>query len=366
MKLCIYGAGNTGKAFVQKEKEIMRQYSEVFFVDGNPALLNTMPDGITVRNLQSIDGDTEIIITSMEYWGEIYEICCLNQYQVIGIYDIYEEKIFSYKEMCRLKRSAYKNKEFIKYYQCKKEKMRIGLNHFLQTDDLFMNINEVAVMLSNLCNYASVHKQCPASRINEKEILPSEVFFKIIDELASVQFSGTICFHIYNEPLIDPRLFWFIEYVKRVLPHSMVEVYSNGYYLNNQMARELKNIGADILIVTAYGEKEHSRLIDLDVDLAYYVLFGNLDERLEHYKASEKAVSAEACRTYFTQVSIFSNGDIGTCCLDYLHAYDIGNVCKESLRDILNSERVITFQKELLKGNRSIYSVCKNCNWVSR
>lgn len=366
MKLCIYGAGNTGKIFVQKEKEIMRQYSEVFFVDGNAALLNTKLDGITVRSLQSIDGDTEIIITSKEYWGEIFEICCLNQYQVLGIYDIYEEKIFDYKEMCRLKRSAYKNKEYIKYFHCKKEKIRIGINHFLQTDDLFMNINEVAIMLSNLCNYANIHKKCPASCVKEKEILPSEVFFKIIDELAIVQFSGTICFHVYNEPLIDPRLFWFIEYVKRVLPRAMVEVYSNGYYLNNQMVRELKSIGADILIVTAYGEQEHDRLMDMSVDLAYYVLFGNLDERLEHYEEREKAVITEVCRTYFTQVSIFSNGDIGTCCLDYLHAYEIGNVCKESLRDILNSECAITFQKELLKGNRSIYAVCKNCNWISR
>lgn len=366
MKLCIYGAGNTGKIFAQKEHELIDKYSEVFYVDRNVALLNTELCGIVVRDIQTIGEDTEVIIASMEYWREIFEICCLNQYQVSGIYDSYEERLFDYKEMCRLKKCAYRNKKFIKYNKSKKEKISVGINNFLKTNDLFTNINEVAIMLSNLCNYAGIHKKCPASRVKEKEILPSEVFFKIIDELADIQFSGTICFHIYNEPLIDPRLFWFIEYIKRALPHSMVEVYSNGYYLNNQMVHELKNIGADILIVTAYGEMEYNRLMDLNVDMAYYVLFGNLDERLEHYRERKFPILSKECHTFFTQVSIFSNGDLGICCLDYLHLYDIGNICNKSLRDVLNSEHVITLQKELLKGNRSDYTICRNCNWFER
>ena len=33
--------------------------------------------------------------------------------------------------------------------------------------------------------------------------------------LANNGFEGTVCFHIYNEPLIDPRLFYIIEYIKQ-------------------------------------------------------------------------------------------------------------------------------------------------------
>ncbi len=366
MRLCIYGAGKVGKAFLQKEHNICASYSEVFFVDANPDLWDARLYGISVKNIDYIDMSTEVIIASSLYWQEIYQICHANKFRVRGIFDIDTEQVYSYKEMCRLKKTVYMNGKYIEYCQDKKTKIDMGVLRFLQTGELFENIHEVAIMLSNLCNYAGVHKECPASCVKQKEILASETVFKVVDELASIQFAGTVCFHVYNEPLIDPRLFWFIEYVKRVLPASLVEVYSNGYYLNTQMVIELQEIGADILVVTGYGEAEYNRLIDMDVDMAYYVLFGNLDERLEHYIERKEPVLSDICRTYLTQVPIFSNGDIGVCCLDYLHQYGLGNICHKSLRDILNSEHIVTLQRELLHGNRSMYALCKNCTWNTR
>lgn len=219
-------------------------------------------------------------------------------------------------------------------------------------------------MISNLCNYASIHKKCPASCIKEKEILSSKYIYNVFNELSIIQFDGTICFHIYNEPMIDSRLFWFIEYIKTNLPYAKVEAYSNGYCLNEVMLEELQNVGVDILCVTGYGEKEYSRLLELNVDIAYSCLFGCLDERLDYYVGRERAISNKICMSYFTQLSIYSNGDIGTCCLDYNHPYNLGNIKEKTLEGCLNSDKIIAFQKELLRGNRNVFSICKNCNWL--
>lgn len=362
MKLCLYGAGNTGRCFAEKlAVSYGGKYTEIFFTDSNKDLAGTIIDGYEVKDIASVDDDTEIIITSV-FLYEIYAVCCRNNFKIAGVYDIETQQVCTYKELCKRTKFTFDNEAYIRHLHQKKERIDAGIKNFLQTENLFENINEVALMLSNLCNYAYIHKKCPASLVKQKEILPSRIVFKIFDELASVNFDGTICFHVYNEPLIDPRLFWLIDYIKKNLPLSKVKIYSNGYYLNEQMVKELSDIGVDILEVTGYGEAEYDRLISLDVDMAYSVLLVDMDSRLDFYKERQAPVSDYPCSTYFTQVSIYSNGDIGTCCLDYRHIYGLGNIFESTLKESLNSRRIVDMQKELLSGNRAVFPICKNCD----
>lgn len=362
MKLCLYGAGNMGRYFIGGWKEIFKDYEDIYFVDSNKELIGTSVNGYAVKNMEIIDENTEIIITSV-FWKEIYAYCSLNDFRVIGIYDGEANRVYTYKEMCIIKKCAYKNELFVKYVNQKEERVNNRIERFQSTEQLFENISEVAIMLSNLCNYASIHKLCPANYEKEKKIMPSKVVYKILDELADNNFDGTICFHIYNEPLIDPRLFSFIQYAKQHIAGCKVLIYSNGWYLNEQMVVELEDIGVDILVVTGYGEREYIRLIELPVRIPYTVLFGNLDHRLDIYENRETAVLSTPCKFFFSQVAIYVDGEIGICCLDHRHAYGLGNVCSRSLKSLLDSENMIYIQKQLLSGNRGMFSCCKNCSW---
>ena len=335
MKLCLYGAGNTGKQFVEKRmREYIRKYTGIFFIDNNSELRGTFLNEYEVKDMDFVDSNTEIIITSA-CWKEIYQDCCLKKYCVQGIYDKKCDKVFSYKEMCRVNWCIYKNDRYIYYLEKKKQEIDFRVDNFLYSGRVFENISEVALMLSNLCNYAYIHKKCPASCIKQKEILSSEAVFGVFNDLEKIRFEGTICFHIYNEPLMDPRLFWFIDYIKNKMPNSNVKIYSNGYYLNEQMIEELQNIGVDILEVTGYGELEYNRLLDLRTHMAYSVLYGNLDDRLDLYNDRKDAISVDPCKTYFTQVCIYSNGDVGLCCLDYQHPYNLPNIYRTSLKEAM-------------------------------
>lgn len=363
MKLCMYGAGNTGKIFIKKYENILKnKYAEIFFADSNLELAGLEIEGYKVKEPDGIDSDTEIIITTI-FWLDVYQTCCRKNYSIRGIYDLNQDKLYTYEEICVERKCTYLNGKYIQHLDLKEKKVEEGIKNFLQTGNLFKNVSEIAFMLSNMCNYAAFHKKCPASCAAKKEILPSKVIFKALDELKLIEFDGVICFHVYNEPLIDPRLFWLIEYIKKNLMSAKTEIYSNGYYLNEQMINELENVGADILLVTGYGEQEFERLINLKTDMAYCVQFGNLDERLDMYKDREKPISADPCKTYFTQVSIYSDGEVGTCCLDYRHPYKLANIYNMSLEEALNSEKMISIQKRLLEGDRSLFPICKNCSW---
>lgn len=364
MDIILFGAGKIGHKFIQSECFNQLKSNNIFFYDNNKNLPRFI-DGIErLDDISEKTEESEIIITCGA-WVSVFRECVNNGYERIRVYDENRDEVLTVKEYGRSNLSYYENMECARYQTEKEKKVSLNRERFLKTNDLFGSITEVAIMLSNLCNYAAIHQKCPASCVKKKQIMPSNVVYKILDELAACEFDGTICFHVYNEPLIDPRLFMFIQYAKKKMPLSKVRIYSNGYYLDNVMAEELHDIGTDILVTTGYGKDEYERLIDMDVKMAFSVLYGNLDDRIDYYtkRNSTHVVSNGICDTYIYQVPIYADGDIGTCCLDYKHPYGLGNVMHDSLEKCLNNSRVIDFQNKLLHGDRTTFTICTNCYW---
>lgn len=114
-----------------------------------------------------------------------------------------------------LKARLYINKKSAMQEKERKAKRAEKVSAYIRGGNLSDCISGVSIMLSNLCNYACIHEKCPAHFIREKEIVSSKNVKAVIDELGDMGFDGRLSFHIYNEPMIDPRLFWFIEYAKK-------------------------------------------------------------------------------------------------------------------------------------------------------
>lgn len=361
-KIIVFGIGNVGKAFIRHDtyNELKEKYEEIYYYDNNETIKDK---SIQIKKSSNLcDGD--VLITS-KYWREMYRECVLKKANVIGILPSIEEGISSYKDLCKKTYNYYENDEMIVFNKNKEMVLKRNEEEFEKTGNIFGNFEEIAIMLSNLCNYSLLHPQCPASKIEKKEILSSKIVYKLLDELSNIGFNGGVCFHIYNEPTIDPRLFKFIEYAKRVMPKCTVRLYSNGYYLNQLMIDEYIEAGVGAINTTGYGKMEFDRLTSYNASIPYSVLFGNLDERLNYYNENEKdnLFIGEKCRTFLNQICVYSNGDIGLCCLDYKHPYGFGNVENESLESILSSKKIVELQSRLLEGNRSDCSLCRNCGW---
>jgi len=362
-KLCLFGAGNTGKQFLRSEswKKLQKEYTDIVFFDNDQTLSNSI-EGI--QRVWSLDDETDILITS-NFFSSIYRECIIREKTVAGIFDLEEDCVCDYQTMCRKKRSGYENEAMIVYNEEERMLHKKHLQDYQKTKDIYHNISEVAIMLSNLCNYAILHSRCPAHHFKTKEIMPGSRVYQIMDELAASGYEGSICFHIYNEPTIDPRLFMFIQYAKKKMPGCKVRIYSNGYYLNQMMIEEFHDVGADVFTTTGYGVEEYERLISLNVKYPFSVVWGNLDERMDWYKDENigQKMDHPGCYTFLSQVCIYSNGEIGTCCLDYETPYKLGNVFEKSLQEILSDKKIISFQDELINGNRSRFPLCRNCHW---
>src|SRR3989344_6373293 len=91
----------------------------------------------------------------------------------------------------------------------------------------------VEIETSTYCNRTC--SWCPNStfqRSRAQNLMPENLFDKIVNDLKGVNYSGQIALHNYNEPLMDPHLFSHIARVKQKLPGAKILILTNGDLLD--------------------------------------------------------------------------------------------------------------------------------------
>ncbi|MBP7652814.1 SPASM domain-containing protein [Candidatus Dependentiae bacterium] len=227
-------------------------------------------------------------------------------------------------------------------------------------EDYIKQVKRVSFELSNMCNYSFIHKKCPTSKYKNKKILSSEIVYKTIDELKKINYSGVIAFHRYNEPLIDPRLFQFIEYVNKNIPLAKIFILSNGFYINQYIADKFFEYKIWILAASAYFPEEYQRLINLEVKIPYFVFWSELDERKSIYESEEFNLNLE-CNAPILDVNICSDGRLGLCCMDWKGEYSFSDLSDKTLAEVLRSENVLKIHNALINKKR-VLPICRRCS----
>lgn len=222
-------------------------------------------------------------------------------------------------------------------------------------------VRRISFQLSNLCNYTMIHKKCPLSQCTEKIILPSKVVYSTIDEVSEFNYNGIFGFHIYNEPMMDPRLFLLISYVKKMCPKACALICTNGYMLNQQMMVELEEIGVDSLNVSAYSISEYNRLVELESKISYQVMPMQLDDRESLYDRIPLNLK-KSCHAPLNEVCIAPTGDIILCCLDWKNKHTFGNLINHDFLSLINGKEITDVFQELSAGCRSL-DLCRCCDW---
>ena len=228
-------------------------------------------------------------------------------------------------------------------------------------NNIFKYTSRISFELSNLCNYADVHKKCPLNLVRDPIILPIRIVFDVLDTLKHNGFQGTIAYHTYNEPLIDPRLFKFIEYTHDVCPGCEIYICTNGFYLNQTLLDELIESGVSKIHVSAYSRSESKRLSKLKSNIPFDIEMVKLDDRLHLYDKKEKNIK-KPCYAPLNEIIIAREGNISLCCLDWKRKHVYGNLHKQTFEDIMYSGILQTVYDRLSSGDRFI-PLCKRCDW---
>jgi len=243
------------------------------------------------------------------------------------------------------------------------EEFIIPLDVDTDFDDDFLNhVTGVNIEISNTCNLAHLHSECPCSWYTKKFVLDKAIVFKVIDSLASVKFNGKMMFSRYNEPMLNKhRLYEFVEYTNCKIPNAKIQLLTNGTLLNQNDIVQLEKFKIHTLAITAYDKNTYNRLAQIKTKLPVRIFKGKLDDR-ENIYTRKPLNCIKPCYATIRDVTINSQGQVSLCCLDWDNRETFGDLHINSLQEILNSPRFLETHKKLTHGERFL-EICKRCDW---
>lgn len=248
----------------------------------------------------------------------------------------------------------------------------------------FMNQDEppqpiaIEIETVNRCN--STCEFCPANKNNDKRPfakLSDEEFYKIISDLKDWGYKGMISLYVNNEPLIDNRIIEFHRYVKKELPDCRVKFFTNGTLLTIEKFKKLIPY-IDYMVINNYGEtmrlhpnvesivsevnenKSQYMGKEIVVNIRYIkdVLTNRAGEAPN--KKAECKIIKEPCLMPYTDLVVFSSGEVGICCNDATEKTRLCNINNESLESIWKNQYE-EIRKKMVHGRQG-YSFCKYCD----
>ncbi len=229
--------------------------------------------------------------------------------------------------------------------------------------DFFLS---VLIETCSICNRKCWY--CPNTKFKRPtKLMPEELFYKIIDDLAKVNYSGVVAPHFFNEPLADNRLPTFIRYIRKKLPKSRIILYTNGDLLTIEKFKELIKDGVNIFEVTEHDEKPSEIILKLFSFLKKNPSFKKyLNYRKNLYLENRaglidiKQKQKPRCTSSLYNITINYEGKMVLCCQDYFGEVVLGDVKKENLIQIWNKP----FYKKIRENNKKgIFNLelCKKC-----
>ncbi len=267
---------------------------------------------------------------------------------------------------------------------------------------------EIGIEIINVCNLACI--MCPYSEMITKKTRPQRkmsfsLFKKVINEIAP--FAELIYLHGLGEPLLHPQIFEFIDYAKK--KGLRVGISTNATVLDKQKNIRLLDKKIDYLILAIDGatketyekirvggnfeqvEENIKNFLQLKNErkrklftVIQFITMEENEKEVDLFLKKWQGKGADVVRVkpkialrdedkkgrvkitpycfhIFRQLNIYSDGTVISCCEDVHGRYPLGNVKKDNLKKLWNSQKMQNMRKKNFQNKRSQINICKTC-----
>lgn len=248
---------------------------------------------------------------------------------------------------------------------------------------------------------------CPNSfidRHSENIKMPLETLTKVLDELSGIEYDGDITFSYFNEPLLDDELERRIVLIKDKLPKCYVHFASNGDFMDLERLDKLERAGIDRIILSTYiadkkeaewnyseavkaiSKKSESLTIPVKLSTGendviasgtgYYhslnVIFvcQNFNKMGYHRAGLLDTINTvyarnKVCESPYHTLTVSYTGEVVFCGQCHINSekhknYIVGDVNKDNIFDIFDSEKFMSIRKRVLCDNNAL--PCTGCS----
>jgi radical SAM protein with 4Fe4S-binding SPASM domain len=247
--------------------------------------------------------------------------------------------------------------------------------------DLFKGVPKptwVELSLIDVCNRKCTF--CPKS--NEDiapdtyQLMSKTIIDKIHDQLAEIEFEGTISLCGYGEPLLHKDINYIVKKLSNV---STVEIITNGDVLNSKNLQELFLSNASKVLVSMYDgpeqiEKFEEIALKANVPKEMFILRDRWYDKQNDFgvkltnragtvsEGEQEAIDVnKKCFYPSYQFLIDWNGNIFLCPQDWVRKIPMGNMMQDTIANIWTGKILSKFRKNLILGKRC-NNPCNKCN----
>ena len=221
---------------------------------------------------------------------------------------------------------------------------------------------------------------CPVN-INEPQrpiaLMHETLFKKIIDELVELKFTGNLNLYSNNEPFLDSRIFSFAKYTFEKLPLARKKIMTNGSVLTIEKCERILPY-IDELFIDNYNDNlvmnpTTKQIYDYFKHNKYgekiIICIRKKNELLSSrggFAPNKKIAKTKAkCVLPFRQLVIRPTGKVSLCCNDPLGKSTLGDITKNSLKEIWYSQTYKDIRNNMMKDGRFAMKSCINCDFTT-
>jgi radical SAM protein with 4Fe4S-binding SPASM domain len=274
----------------------------------------------------------------------------------------------------------------------------------------------VQVETTTACNADCI--MCPHSKITRKKgPMDFELYKKVVDDCAeNNRFIKTFYPFLNGELFLTPKWENYLIYAKKRLPAAEIGIFTNGSLLDTKNINKLIEIEPDWVNVSFDGTSKETyerirrklsfdqvqdnifqlvgrrnslrkikprltiSIIEMEqtsdgvnsfykkwapvvdkVTVEPYVNWGGEaeDEIINKPEVSKRL----PCSRLWYNFTVFNSGEVVICCLDYDGEIVIGDIKKQSVREIWTGEEITKLRNLHLEGRYSKISLCEDCSY---
>ncbi len=282
---------------------------------------------------------------------------------------------------------------------------------YRQAPESFDFPERVTVEITNRCNLSCF--MCPRHKVKmETGDMDKTLFRKIVDEIALYLPVSLVPF-FRGESLLHPG---FLEMMRYAVARGLapIQMATNAFFLDKKTAKEIIDLGIDFIsfsvdtnnpriysrirknsdfkkisanilyfldLKTKYAEtapvvqvsavktKENSEFIQdfvsfwkdkVDRVRIYYV--HSLNSDIGYLQEEKKGLKRLPCLKLLTDIVIYYNGNVAICNHDWQRDTFIGNISRDSIKDIWNNDIYHDIRNKHLNDNLQNFSPCNHCS----
>jgi len=274
--------------------------------------------------------------------------------------------------------------------------------------------NELSIETTNLCNARCTICAHPDMK-RPKGKMETSLAMSLIDQAAENKV-GKLFLSGFGEPLLDKRLPDFIAHARKQGIENL-SIVTNGYLLTSETAFSIIDAGLNEIIISMDGftaETYESIRLGLKFDkvaenirqlpklknrglanisISCVDLIHNSNERKQAFELFGRCVdgiyfrqaqgwtgeygqlqagysphfapNSIPCRYLWDSASVYIDGTVPACCLDYEAEGVMGNAAKDSLNKIWQGEKFKYYRRGHLVNHKDKLSPCAKCGYYS-